>query len=106
MIVESSATILKSSIAKCLLECILGNLGGEEAALDLAELIALRMPTMTDDDLANLGFYIRANMVAMGRGHAPYCDVLRHLADAAVVAALGPAELKKSIEAGLDELLR
>ncbi len=106
MIVETSAAQTRTNIAKCLLEFILGSLDGEEVALDLCELIALRMPAATNDEIATVGFYVRANLVAVGRGKAPYCEVLHNLAEATIMAPLGFPELKRSIEAGLDELLR
>lgn len=105
MMVDSSAAHLRTAIAKCLIAFVLGNLGGEEAALDLAELIAVRASAATDDEVATVGFYVRANLIAMGRGHATYCEVLQNLTDAAIAASMGPA-LKRSIEAGLSVLLR
>lgn len=104
MIVDSSAATLRTEIAKSILSFALGSIGGEEVALDLAELIALRVPTATDDEVATIGFYVRANLVVMGRGAAPYCEVLHYLTNTAVVAGLGPVALKQSIEAGLEGL--
>lgn len=105
MHIDSSAAQIRTTIANQLIALVLDTVSGEEAALDLAELIAVRMPGASDDEVAVVGFYVRANLVAMLKQKASYCEILHRLSEAAVIARLGPIELKKSIEAGLDDLL-
>ncbi len=75
-----------------------GQMGHEEAEMDLVELIASQIDGKTDYAVAVLGFYVRAVLKAMTQKQIDLPDVFDAVVDAAAAAGEGhmPASLKLS----------
>lgn len=104
MFVESGASHLKAQISGLLVAFETGTEGGEEVALDLIELIALRMPTRDDYQVGVLGFFVRANLVALHRDAITFPEAVGRFLAAALAAPLGHVELTATFEAGIGDL--
>ncbi len=85
MIVESSASLARSQLASHLVTFMLTD---DDVALDIIEMIALRMPARPDAQVAALGRFVRANLMYLEQGAASYCEVLERFTAAALLAGI------------------
>lgn len=104
MFVECSSNLVKAQMAGLLVNFETGGEGGEAIALDIVELIAMRMVSREDYQVGVLGFFVRANLVALDRRIICFSEALNRFTTAALAAPLGHEELTMSFEAGLDDL--
>ncbi len=106
MFVESGASLLKAQISGLLVAFETGAEGGEGVALDIIELIALRMPSRDDYQVGVLGFFVRANLVALHRDAITFPETVSRFLAAALAAPLGHVELTATFEAGIGDLFQ
>ncbi len=104
MFVECSSNLVKAQLAAFLVNFETGAEGGEAVALDIVELIAMRMCSREDYQVGVLGFFVRANLVALDRRVIAFPEALNRFTAAALAAPLGHEELTATFEAGLDDL--
>ena len=95
MIVETSATVLRNQIKTALLSFLLEEALDEEIALQIIEIIALRMRSREDYQVSVIGAFVRVNLFWLQRGLLSYCEALERFTHAATHAALGHATLVK-----------
>ena len=75
--------------------------GCESVALDLVELLALRMPSRTSFQVAVLGFFVRANLWSWETGKSSRRALVGRLADAALAAPIGHHAMTKVFSIGV-----
>jgi len=98
MFIETSATVLRSQLAAHLVNFMLNP---DDTALDIIELIALRMRTREDYQVAVLGFFVRANLLYLEKGIVSFCEVLERLTVAAVNAPRGHDAFTQALNAAV-----
>ncbi len=105
MPVDSSTVQVRSELASLIVDFMLETPDGEGIALDIVELIALRMPSREDYPVAVLGFFVRGNLLGLSRGMVTYPDVLERLTAVARDAPLGDVAVTRTIKSviGLNE---
>ncbi len=104
MFIETSANHVKAHLASLLLAFELGTEGGEVVALDIVEFIAMRMKSREDYQIGVLGFFVRANLIALDQNVITFPETLGRMTAAALAAPLGHVELTETFEAGLGDL--
>ncbi len=78
--------------------------GGEPVALDIVELIAMRMCSREDQQVCVLGFFVRANLVALDQNVISFAETVSRLVAAAMAAPEGNVQLTQTFDAGLGDL--
>ncbi len=97
MIVESSSILVKSQLAKLLVNFRVEPLDREAIVLDIVEFIALRLGKADDDQVFNLALFVSTNLAAFVTGAIDYIEVHTRLTRTAIAARLGPTEFLRSI---------
>ncbi len=100
MLIESSSILVKSRLAKLLVNFRIEPLDREAIVLDIVEFIALRLRRADDDQVFNLALFVSANLKAFLSGTMTYPDVHGRLTRAALSARLGQAEFFKALDFG------
>ena len=100
MIIESSLILVKSQLAKLLVNYRVEPLDRETIVLDIVKFIALRLGKADDDQVFNLALFVSTNLAAFVAGTIAYIDVHSRLTRTAIAARLGPAEFWSSLDAG------
>jgi len=100
MIVESSATHVKSELSRLLI-AFRSDEHSSDVSLDVIEFIALRMRERADDQVAEMGFYVRVNLLGFVAGRFSYYEVHDRLVRAALAAPLGHADLREAFGTNL-----
>ncbi len=96
MIIESSASLARSQLAGYLVNFMLID---DDSALDIIEMIALRMTARSDNQVAALGQFVRANLLYLEQGAASYCEVLERFTAAALLAGIDDTAFAVAISA-------
>ncbi len=97
MITETSADIVRSQIATHLVESLVK---GDDASLDIIELIALRMPTRENYQVAVLGYFVRANLFYLSKSMITFAEILERFTSAALHAPYGHEDFARHLDAG------
>ena len=98
MIIESSAILVKSKLAKLLVNFRVEPLDREAIILDIVEFISLRLDKADDDQVFNLALFVSTNLAGFVAGTIAYIDVHSRLTRSAIAARLGPTEFLRSLE--------
>ena len=100
MIVDSSTNVTNAIMAAFMVTFKMEGLDGDDIALDIIEFIAVRMKHREDYQVAELGYFIRANLLYFQLDQLSYQECHARLVNAAVTAPLGYAFLAKTFEYG------
>ena len=100
MIIESSSILVKSQLAKLLVNFRVEPLDREAIALDIVEFIALRLGKADDDEVFNLALFVSTNLASFVAGTVAYVDIHARLTRAAIAARLGLTEFWRSLDFG------
>jgi hypothetical protein len=106
MIVETSTDVFRRQISKCLLAYLFEDGVDEDIALQIVEIIALRMPRREDADVASVGVFVRTNLVWLDQGMMSYCELLERFTKAAAHAGLGYTALQPTLKLTIGDLSR
>jgi hypothetical protein len=106
MIVETSTDVFRLQISKCLLAYLFEDGVDEDIALQIVEIIALRMARREDAEVASIGVFVRTNLVWLDRGMMSYCELLERFTKAVAHAALGYAGLQTTLRLTIGDLSR
>ena len=85
MIIDTGTASIRSHLAAHLVAFMLSD---DDIALDIIEMVALRMHAREDIQVAALGRFIRANLMYLEHGAASYAEVLERFTAAAVLAGI------------------
>ena len=89
MIVESSAKVLRGQMTRLLVEFEMTPQHGELVAMDICEVIAVRLWERDDYQMGILGLFVRTVLLALNKGKMAFPEALEKLSHAALTAALG-----------------
>ena len=98
MIVDNPSQVTKAILAAHLAAFETEGLEGDDIGLDIIEFIALRMTTRDDNDVAELGYFVRANLLYLYLDQLSGDEVLNRFATAALAAPRGKAALIRSFD--------
>ncbi len=106
-------SLIERSVGATLRAFSKGQVTREEAELDLIELIASQMVGKTDYIVAVVGYYVKALLDAVSRGHIDFTAAFETLVDAALTGAeyniplsarLATPFLKARTDSGMDRV--
>ena len=100
MITQSSAKITQALMTAFLVTFKIEGIDGDDVGLDIIEFIAVKMKTREDEQVAELGYFVRANLLFFHLGQLEYPEVHARFVRAALAAPLGYVELARTFEFG------
>ena len=100
MIIESSSILVKSQLARFLVNFRVEPRDRDAIVLDIVEFIALRLKQADDDQVFNLALFVSSNLAAFVAGTIAYVDLHARLTRTALAAQLGPTEFWRSLNFG------
>jgi len=86
---KTSADILSDRMGSLLMVLALADQASDEIALDIVEEIARQVPDATDDDVFELGVFVRANLSMFQAGKTSFAAVHGLFTGWLVIAPLG-----------------
>ncbi len=97
MLIESSAIVVKSTLARLLVNFRIEAFDREEIALDIIEFIALRLAERDDAHVFTLGLFVRINLAGFLAGRIPYAQLHDRFTVAALAAREGLTPFLKAV---------
>ena len=93
MIIATNTDVTKAIMAAFLVAFQNEGVEGDDVGLDIIEFIALRMKTRSDEEVAELGYFVRANLLFLYLDQLSLGEVLSRFVTAALAAPRGYAAM-------------
>jgi hypothetical protein len=98
MILETSQDVIRAKIRPLLAECLHSGRTREDIALQIIEIIAIRMTAREDYQVATVGAFVRINLTSLAKRRISFCQVLERFTTAAAHARLAHVALVETLK--------